>query len=251
MSSRRTIRLTLGRGWEDGPGAAAVAWSLLLHVLILAGLLVGSRRAPRPPDWMGARVRIVSALPEPDRALEALPALSPPSPEPERLPEPSPEPVSEPRLPDASPEPLAIGPRREPPEPAPKPDPAAETEPEPEPERPVPREAADSGHTVRTRAAAVRFEGQDVPHDAYLGSVVRRVSGQWLKPRTGLPPRPARIYFEIERTGRLSSVRIEQSSGVASFDRAALRAIRLAEPLPLLPPAYPHRSLKVHFDFIP
>jgi TonB family protein len=206
---------------------------------------------------MGARVRIVSAVPEVPSPARPLPDVQAPAPEPRLEPEPAAEPVTEPRAQPPKPDPLAIGPRRRPPEPVPVPEPVPEPapepipEPEPEPDRPDEAQAVEPGRVVETRSAAVRFEGQEVPHDAYLGSVVRQVSGKWLKPRTGLPPRPARIYFVIGRDGRLSGVTMEQSSGVASFDRAAMRAVRLADPLPLLPPAYPHQGLKVHFDFIP
>jgi TonB family protein len=53
----------------------------------------------------------------------------------------------------------------------------------------------------------------------------------------------------ILKGGRLENIRLEESSGIASFDRAALRALYAAYPLPPLPPAYGKPSLTVHLSF--
>ena len=52
-----------------------------------------------------------------------------------------------------------------------------------------------------------------------------------------------------QRDGRLESIELEQSSGLPSFDPAALRALYAANPLPPLPPAYGKQSLTVHLSF--
>jgi TonB family protein len=246
VSRVRTVRLRLGRSWEDGPGPTAFAVSAVLHAAGVAALLVAAAsQGPRPSPWTSTRVRLVSG--EAARSpLRPVPAFTPPEASPPAEPEPVPEPSAEPRARPPAPERrLAIGPRREPPEQRrPEPEPLSRRD-EPPPAEPRPE------RVVRAGGAEARFEGSDVPHDAYLGGVVRRVAGSWLKPRTGLPARPTRVYFVIGRDGAVGGIRLEQSSGVDAYDRAALRAVRLAAPLPLLPPAYPHESLKVHFDFIP
>lgn len=57
------------------------------------------------------------------------------------------------------------------------------------------------------------------------------------------------IYFRIQRDGRVDDARVEKSSGVASFDRAALRAVINSSPLRQLPPDYGKSRLTVHLDF--
>lgn len=253
MSRGRTLRLRLGRSWEDGPGLTAFLWSALLHAAALALFIaLGSRPSPRP-SFMAASVRIVGELPLPQPVPEPLAPLKAPEPRVSPAPEPPPEPTPEPRIDPPRPAPTPVGARRDPPPPVapPKPAPKPVEKTPPEPSRPPEPPSEPEGRTLRGQGATARFEGSDVPHDAYLGGVVRGVSSQWLKPRSGLPPRPARVYFEIDREGSVVGVRLEESSGSALFDRSALRAVRLAAPLPRLPPAYPHASLRVHFDFVP
>ena len=59
----------------------------------------------------------------------------------------------------------------------------------------------------------------------------------------------ALVRFTINRDGRVSRIELERSSGNSSFDRAALRALYAANPLPPLPPAYRKNSLTVHLTF--
>ena len=69
------------------------------------------------------------------------------------------------------------------------------------------------------------------------------------------PPAPAetrcRVRCRVDRTGRLLEAGIEESSGVAAFDRAALRAVYAATPLPPLPQGFSGQALTVHLDFGP
>jgi TonB family protein len=57
------------------------------------------------------------------------------------------------------------------------------------------------------------------------------------------------VYFRILRDGRVEDARVEKSSGEASFDRAALRAVINSSPLTQLPPDYRESRLTVHLDF--
>jgi TonB family protein len=74
------------------------------------------------------------------------------------------------------------------------------------------------------------------------------IESKWYK-----PPVPAgthaQVRFVISSSGRLDGVELEKSSGVPSFDRAVLRALYAANPLPPLPPAYRKPSLTVHLTF--
>ena len=57
------------------------------------------------------------------------------------------------------------------------------------------------------------------------------------------------VYFRVFRNGRISSIRVEEPSGAAYFDRAALRAVTLSDPLPPLPLGFPGSDLGIHFGF--
>jgi protein TonB len=59
----------------------------------------------------------------------------------------------------------------------------------------------------------------------------------------------ATVYFKIARDGSISDEKIEKTSSQELFDRAALRAIKLADPLPPLPAGFKGRYLGVHFEF--
>jgi len=57
------------------------------------------------------------------------------------------------------------------------------------------------------------------------------------------------VRFSIDRDGTLRDPRVEQSSGSASLDLAAQRAVLGARQMPPLPAAYTNPSLTVHFRF--
>jgi protein TonB len=74
------------------------------------------------------------------------------------------------------------------------------------------------------------------------------IESRWYKPVVAAGTR-ARVGFVILKDGRLEGIQLEESSGLPTFDRAALRAIYAANPLPPLPPAYGKPSLTVHLSF--
>ena len=57
------------------------------------------------------------------------------------------------------------------------------------------------------------------------------------------------VYFRIVRDGGIGSLRLETTSGYEFFDRSAVRAIQLSDPLPPLPLGYSGGDLGVHFGF--
>jgi periplasmic protein TonB len=91
-----------------------------------------------------------------------------------------------------------------------------------------------------------------IPSDFHFTYYVERmlalIESRWYKPAVPAGTR-ARVGFVILKDGRLEGIRLEESSGMPSFDRAALRAIYAANPLPPLPPAYGKPSLTVHLSF--
>jgi len=74
------------------------------------------------------------------------------------------------------------------------------------------------------------------------------IESRWYKP-VGPQGTRARVGCVILKSGRVEGIRLEESSGLPRFDRATLRALYAANPLPPLPPAYGKPSLTVHLSF--
>ena len=85
----------------------------------------------------------------------------------------------------------------------------------------------------------------------YKGSVTAALFSQWRKPilEGNTEPHEVRVTFQIHRDGRVTDLRIAQSSGVPSLDRSALRAVADAAPLPPLPPNWREPTLSAGFVF--
>lgn len=82
----------------------------------------------------------------------------------------------------------------------------------------------------------------------YVERMLALIESRWYKPPAPQGTR-ARARFQIARDGRLDGIVLEDSSGDPTFDRAVLRALYAANPLPPLPPAYRKDSLTVHLSF--
>jgi protein TonB len=88
---------------------------------------------------------------------------------------------------------------------------------------------------------------------AYYVDVVRRkVSDNWMKyevdPRI-TDARRVYIYFEINRSGQPSNIRVEQSSGIPSLDQSAVRALQRIDTFGPLPAGYNGNYVAVEFWF--
>jgi len=86
----------------------------------------------------------------------------------------------------------------------------------------------------------------------YVEAVQRRVSGTWLQstvdPRIQYAPRVV-ATFDILRDGSVANIQVTKSSGNASVDTSAVRAIRDASPLDKLPAGYSGSKVSVEFWF--
>jgi periplasmic protein TonB len=86
----------------------------------------------------------------------------------------------------------------------------------------------------------------------YVESVQRRVSGNWLQstvdPGISFAPRVV-ATFDILKNGTVTNAQITRSSGNASVDRSALRAILESSPLEPLPNGYDGSRVSVEFWF--
>ena len=89
----------------------------------------------------------------------------------------------------------------------------------------------------------------DFPFQWYLTAVQRKVYEQWTQALSTLAGQKAVIVFEIARNGEVVRARVEQTSGDAAYDLAALRAVAAANPLPPLPTEFRGPVIRVHFGF--
>ena len=98
----------------------------------------------------------------------------------------------------------------------------------------------------------VRLDVEEFPFSYYLALLQSRIQANWEPPfqsaRAGMS-RKVVVFFKIQRSGRITDLAIEASSGDYLFDQAALRAVTLANPLAPLPYDFPHSELGVHFEF--
>ena len=107
--------------------------------------------------------------------------------------------------------------------------------------------AGNTGIGLGGRPGGTRFD-QDFEYAFYQRQMIARVQANWQQ----IPVRGRAtvvIRFTIFRDGAISDAEVETSSGQSLLDRAALRAVVLAEPLPRLPDSYPRDRVGVHLLF--
>jgi protein TonB len=210
---------------------SAVVGSGLVHVALLVFLF--AVRTMRP-----------IVVPGPDVVQVAIiePSSSPVLPAPRRVVEPAPEPVSIPPT-------EATGVKLSPPK-APK----KKVEKHAEEPEPAPAAAALPYASVGTAGlrGQVSVDAANFEFTYYLLLVRNRIAQNWAPPAGlthGGQPVRAVLYFRIARGGGLTGLRIENASGYEYFDRAALHAIQISDPMPPLPLGFSGSDLGVHFGF--
>jgi protein TonB len=82
----------------------------------------------------------------------------------------------------------------------------------------------------------------------YINRMLSLIESHWYKPPVA-PKTKAQVAFRVLKSGKIEAIRLEESSGVPTFDRAVLRAMYATNPLPPLPPAYQKPSLTIHLTF--
>jgi len=221
-----------------------VVLAIVMHAgLAAATYLVGRRAASRPVQLPVVSVKIVRPQ---------APSRRQPSRQPERRATAVPQPTKAP--PTAVPEPKPVEPAP-PVEDAPQASAdamrAADSVATPAP-TPLPVETGGGGGRGLSVGENTGGGAPGIPADFHFTYYIERmlalIESRWYKP--SVPPGArARVRFVILKSGKVEGIRLEESSGNSSFDRAALRAMYAANPLPPLPPAYGKPSLTVHLSF--
>lgn len=111
---------------------------------------------------------------------------------------------------------------------------------------PKPLEAAPTVPIGGTGVTAL--EGGDFPYTLYIERMTTLIGSRWFRPQTATGAQSV-VYFVIDRDGRIRDAVNRVSSGNTTFDRAALRAVLEASPLPPLPFGYNGTWLGVHLTF--
>jgi TonB family protein len=91
---------------------------------------------------------------------------------------------------------------------------------------------ATCGLLVISAAKILAIDAGDAK--TYLDQVESRVMAVWRLPEK-VAGRRVIIRMNLERSGRVSNVRVEKSSGDKKFDDSALEAVRTASPFPRVP----------------
>jgi TonB family protein len=162
------------------------------------------------------------------------PKAPPPEPEPEKQPE-KPKMTYKPKTTTRKTEPEA---------------PKTEDKPKEEPKK-AEEKPAVSGTTASGDKSSVRVDDENFKFAYYLEIVRETISYNWSPPPVSGPDGNviATVYFRIARDGRVSNIRVEEKSNFDLFDRSAVRAVNVSNPLPPLPAGFRGRWLGVHFEF--
>lgn len=88
----------------------------------------------------------------------------------------------------------------------------------------------------------------DFPYSYYVQQLVSLIGANWFRPDVS-DGTVCTVSFRIERSGQVADVKVEVPSGVSYYDRAAVRAVYAANPLPPLPNEYQNDQLGVHLRF--
>ena len=213
---------------------ASVVGSGLVHVALLVALFY-------------VRAPVSMIVPGPETVQVALVDATSLTPTPPPAPEPQPTP---PKLEAVKPvDDTGIKLAPEPPKKKKKPEKPVDTPPPAEQEMPTLPSASVGSAGLK---GDLSLEVHDFAFTYYLVLVRNRIASNWAPPAgvaTGGRPVRSVVYFRIGRGGEVTGVRLEEGSNLEFFDRSALRAVMLSDPLPPLPLGFSGGDLAVHFGF--
>ncbi|MDH3628695.1 MAG: TonB family protein [Acidobacteriota bacterium] len=128
----------------------------------------------------------------------------------------------------------------------------APTTPAPEPEVDDEPEIDESELAMEAGSGVAPLAGLSDEFPWYASAVQAVLIENWRRPLlTDLrEPVGVRLEWQIQRDGRVTGLRILDSSGIEVLDRSALRAVQSAAPLPPLPPRWRSESLPVTYLFV-
>ncbi len=174
------------------------------------------------------------------------PAVAAPPVKPEPVKSPKPPETAPPRDTPTFPTPAKPAPRPAAAAPAPVKSPPAPAAAPAEPE--VQGSERGSASALALGAAVAGLDNPDFVYGYYVDQMLSLIQRNWVRPLVGSGVE-ATVHYRIQRDGRIVDVRIAVSSGINSFDLAALRAVQASTPLPPLPRAFREGTLGVNLIF--
>jgi len=236
------------REHDTFPWATGASLAILLHAGVAAALLISSLSKPvRFVPTRALAVRLQSAGSLRGRAVDLAPAPAP---------APPPEEAAKPKIlkpPDEVPPPptekAKLLPAKE--EKKPNPPLPAYTDAKGRaktsttaPSAPSEPAAASTGSGAGTGTApdagtgtgvgGLKFDQPGFNYPYYYERVKIAIETNWFKPATSIPTSPV-VHFVIQKDGTITDPVLVTSSGLTYVDRAAMRAVLAASPLPPLP----------------
>lgn len=93
--------------------------------------------------------------------------------------------------------------------------------------------------------------GRGFTYSYYLNILLNKINKTWQNPFKGkdIILRSV-VYFEIDKTGKIYNVRLEENSGNDLYNETTIRAVTLTKRLPPLPQEFSDDYLKVHLEFL-
>ena len=93
--------------------------------------------------------------------------------------------------------------------------------------------------------------GRGFTYSYYLNILLNKISRNWHNPFKGKDIiLMSIVYFEVDKNGRIYSVRLEEDSGNELYNETAMRAVIITKKLPPLPEEFADDYLKVHLEFL-
>ena len=118
-----------------------------------------------------------------------------------------------------------------------------------------PEEFTKSTSTVKKQTTAPQMKATisnipDFPFSWYLSIIQSKISSCWKEPKMALSNNySSMVSFTIYNDGTVNNIMTKRSSGISSFDESTLQAVKIAQPLPKLPPGYSGSQLVVNIEF--
>jgi TonB family protein len=141
-----------------------------------------------------------------------------------------------------------INKRKKPKRKAPEPKPSVKEEPSKKKATESQNAGLPEGVELGSEFGSARLDAVGFDSPYYLNVLFSKIRSRWDNPYEGMDSVHCVIYFVVDRGGRISDSAIEKSSGFASYDHAALRAVLAAKPPPL-PNQFGSNELGIHLEF--
>jgi TonB family protein len=229
------------RAHLGGNPAAGIAVAVLLHGALAAGIIYGAMHAAAPQEVSTLNIKFVAPA---AGVVAEKPVVAPPiaPPAPKKLS--IPEPVAEPVKPVAKSEPKTVplsnfgrSTKK-----------GSETPSAPTPHTQPPTPQTVGGVDIPIGSTGVTGIEGDFPYTIYIDRMKTLIGQRWLRPQS-VSGITTTVSFAIDRDGAIRDAKNEIASGNGTFDRAALRAVLEASPLPPLPFGYNGTYLGVRLTF--